>query len=132
MSDQWRRIVIDSRYKTSDSPNNADFYVELPYAVTVPAGSLAYIDNVSMSHSWPTIQENVNDKLYVEELCCVGSGVPTRWAAPDASKGGLGKSIESDWGPNGGGVPCPRHARLQETRDQGGSLLLLFDRNRSR
>jgi hypothetical protein len=64
---EFRRIVIDSRYRTSDSLNNADFYVELPYAVTVPAGSLAYVDNVSLSHSWPTIQENVNDKIYVQE-----------------------------------------------------------------
>ena len=65
---EFRRIVIDSRFRTSDSGSNADFYVDLPYATTVPAGSLAYIDNVSMSHSWPTIQANVNDRLYVAEL----------------------------------------------------------------
>jgi hypothetical protein len=64
---EFRRIVIDSRYRTADSSSNADFYVELPYMVNVPAGSLAYIDNISLSHSWPTIQENVNDKLYVQE-----------------------------------------------------------------
>ena len=65
---EFRRIVIDSRYRTSDSISNADFYVELPYTVSVPTGSLAYVDNVSLSHSWPTIQENVNDRLYVQEL----------------------------------------------------------------
>ena len=65
---EFRRIVIDSRYRTSDSPSMADFYVELPYMVNVPIGSLAYIDNISLSHSWPTIQENVNDRLYVKEL----------------------------------------------------------------
>ena len=65
---EFRRIVIDSRYRTSDSISNADFYVELPYAVTVPAGSLVYVDNVSLSHSWPTIQQDVNDRLYVQEL----------------------------------------------------------------
>ena len=64
---EFRRIVIDSRYRTSDSISNADFYAELPYPVTVPAGSLAYVDNVSLSHSWPTFQENVNDRLYVQE-----------------------------------------------------------------
>ena len=64
---EFRRIVIDSRYRTADSSSNADFYVELPYMVNVPAGSLAYVDNVSLSHSWPTIQENVNDRLYVQE-----------------------------------------------------------------
>ena len=65
---EFRRIVIDSRYRTSDSSSNADFYVELPYMVNVPMGSLAYIDNISLSHSWPTIQQDVNDRLYVQEL----------------------------------------------------------------
>ena len=65
---EFPRIVIDSRFRTVDSVSNADFYVDLPYATTVPAGSLAYIDNVSLSHSWPTIQANVNDRLYVAEL----------------------------------------------------------------
>ena len=65
---EFRRIVIDSRYRTSDSISNADFYVELPYAVDVPAGSLAYIDNISLSHNWPTVQQDVNDRLYVQEL----------------------------------------------------------------
>ena len=63
---EWRRIVIDSRFRTSDSPSNSDFYVELPYNVTVEKGSLAYIDAVSMSHSWPTVQEGVNDRIYVQ------------------------------------------------------------------
>ena len=76
---EFRRIVIDSRYRTSDSISNADFYAELPYPVTVPAGSLAYVDNVSLSHSWPTIQENVNDRLYVQEwLNGMGSGTLDR------------------------------------------------------
>ena len=65
---EWRRIVIDSRFRTSDSTSNSDFYVELPYNVTVEKGSLAYIDAVSMSHSWPTVQEGVNDRIYVQEL----------------------------------------------------------------
>ena len=29
---------------------------------------MAYIDAVCMSHSWPTCQENVNDRIYVQEL----------------------------------------------------------------
>ena len=65
---EFRRIVIGSRFRTSDSTSNADFSVGLPYMVNVPAGSLAYIDNVSLSHSWPTIQQDVNDRSYVQEL----------------------------------------------------------------
>ena len=64
---EFRRIV-DSRFRTVDSLSNADFYVDLPYATSVPAVSLAYIDNVSLSHSWPTVETNKNDRLYVQEL----------------------------------------------------------------
>ena len=70
----FRRKVIDLRHRTSGSIRHADFYVELPYMVNVPLGSLAYIDNVSLSHSWPTIRENVTDKFYVQELLAGISG----------------------------------------------------------
>ena len=42
-------------------------YVELPDNVTVEKGSLAYVDAVCMSHSWPTCQEGVNDTIYVQD-----------------------------------------------------------------
>ena len=71
---EWRRIVIDSRFRTSDSPSNSDFYVELSYNVTLEKSSLAYVDAVCMSHSWPTIQENINDRKYVQELPSGTSG----------------------------------------------------------
>ena len=41
--------------------------VSLPYAVTVPAGSLMYADSISLSHAWPTVQTGINDHLYVQE-----------------------------------------------------------------
>ena len=63
----WRRIVIDSRYKTDDSVSDTDFWVSLPYAVTIPQGSQLFVDGFSCSHSWPTIQAGVNDKVYVQE-----------------------------------------------------------------
>ena len=64
----WRRIVIDSRYRTADSLSNADFRVQLPYPVQVPAGTRMYADAVSLSHSWGNIEADRNDRLYVEEL----------------------------------------------------------------
>ena len=65
--DMWRRIVIDSRHKTEDSLSDSDFSVEIPYPVEVPAGSLLYVEGVTLSHIWPTIQKDVNDKIYMEE-----------------------------------------------------------------
>ncbi len=67
MNDNWRRIVIDSRFRTGASVSNSDFMVSLPYAVTVPAGSLMYADSICLSHAWPTVQTGINDHLYVQE-----------------------------------------------------------------
>ena len=67
MSD-WRRMIIDSRYKTADSVSNADFYVQLPWNCTVPAGSQLFIDGIVLSHSWNTIIEGQNDTLYLKEV----------------------------------------------------------------
>ena len=67
MSD-WRRMIIDSRYKTADSVSNADFYVQLPWNCTVPAGSQLFIDGIVLSHSWNTVIEGQNDTIYMKEV----------------------------------------------------------------
>ena len=66
MSDLTRRIFIDSRYKLPTSASNGDFEVELPWSVNVPAGTQVYIDNVVLSHSWPTITAQ-NCNLFIKE-----------------------------------------------------------------
>ena len=66
MSD-WRRMCIDSRYKTADSVSNADFYIQLPWPVTVPAGSQLFID-VVCSHSGNTVITGPSDTLYMKEV----------------------------------------------------------------
>ena len=62
----WRRIVIDSRYKTDDSVSDSDFHVQLPYPVRVPQGSHLFVEGVTLGNSWPTISEH-NNRVYVEE-----------------------------------------------------------------
>ena len=59
--------MVDSRYKTADSHSDSDFYVDLKYPMMIPKGSLMYVEGVSLSHSWPTIQKDINDKVYVLE-----------------------------------------------------------------
>ena len=66
MSDLTRRIFIDSRYKLPTSTSNGDFAVELPWSVNVPAATQVYIDNVVLSHSWPSISAK-NCNLFVKE-----------------------------------------------------------------
>jgi len=68
MSDQIRRIFVDSRLRNPDtSKSNADFSVDLPQEVACPSGTQIRIDNLVMSHSWPTIDDR-NDKLYIKEI----------------------------------------------------------------
>jgi hypothetical protein len=63
----WRRLVIDSRYRTKDSENNANFKVALKYPVQLPAGSKMYVDGVNFAHSWSVVETDRNDRLYVLE-----------------------------------------------------------------
>ena len=59
--------MIDSRFRTKESVSNSDFVICLPYAVTVPTGSVMYADSICLSHAWPTVQSGINDHLYVQE-----------------------------------------------------------------
>ena len=64
---EFRRVVIDSRYKTADSNSDSDFSIDLVYPMLIPKGSLMYVEGISLSHSWPVIQKDLNDKVYVLE-----------------------------------------------------------------
>ena len=55
MSDQTRRIFIDSRHKLPSSESNGSFQVSLPWAVHVPAGTQIYIDSLVLSNTWPSV-----------------------------------------------------------------------------
>ena len=71
---EFRRVVIDSRYKTADSNSDSDFSIDLVYPMLIPKGSLMYVEGISLSHSWPVIQKDLNDKVYVlEQLGSPGS-----------------------------------------------------------
>ena len=69
---EWRRIIVDSRYRTLDSPSASDFFIDLPYAVNIPAGSQLFLDGVVLSNSFPVIGAG-RDKIYVQEEV-VGGG----------------------------------------------------------
>ena len=89
---EWRRIIVDSRYRTADSPSASDFHIDLPYAVNIPAGSQLWLDGVVLSNSFPVVGAG-RDKLYVQEEV-VGGGTflrsitvphgrtPPRWLHP--------------------------------------------------
>ena len=58
------KIYIDSRYKTSDSVSSSDFKVELPETISLPRDTKAYITDITMPNTMPTITEGLNDTLY--------------------------------------------------------------------
>lgn len=58
------KIIIDSRFKSSASASDSDFIIELPETVYLPAGTRCYVTEVSLTHSWYSVEHNVNDKLF--------------------------------------------------------------------
>ena len=62
--DKIKKVYVDSRYKTSDSVSNSDFKVELKEALDLPENTVCYIDDISIPHSWYTI-EDYNNTLYI-------------------------------------------------------------------
>ena len=60
-----KKVYVDSRYKTSSSISNSAFNFELNETFDLPDNTVCYIDDISIPHSWWSI-ENSNNKLYVE------------------------------------------------------------------
>jgi len=65
MSLPVKKIYVDSLYKTADSISSSNFKIELPYTITMPKDAVFTIDEVCIPHAWYTIEENVNDKMYL-------------------------------------------------------------------
>ena len=63
--DKIKKVYIDSRYKSNDSVSNSDFKFELKEALDLPDNTVCYIDDISIPHTWYTI-EDYNNKLYIE------------------------------------------------------------------
>ena len=62
--DKIKKVYIDSRYKTSDSISNSDFKFELQEQFEVPDNTVCYIDDISIPHSWYTV-EDYNNRLFI-------------------------------------------------------------------
>jgi hypothetical protein len=66
MSIEIKKIYVDSRYSTADSSNDSDFRVQLSRNICLPERCVMHIENVTMSHSWYTIEAGINDLMYVQ------------------------------------------------------------------
>ena len=65
MSLDIKKVYVDTRWRTSDSKSSTDFSIELPRSFTVPDNVVAYIDDIVLPISFPTIYDR-NNTLYFE------------------------------------------------------------------
>ena len=66
MSLEIKKIYVDSRYCTADSSNDSDLKIQLSRNIYLPERCVMHIENVTMSHSWYTIEAGINDLMYVQ------------------------------------------------------------------
>lgn len=62
------KIYVDSRWCTSDSVSSSNFKVQLPTTLQCPDNTVFFINDVSIPHTWKTVEENINDTLYVMKV----------------------------------------------------------------
>jgi hypothetical protein len=59
------KIFVDSRFKTDSSQSSSDFKIELSESVVLGESIGASIVDVNIPHTWYTIEENINDRIFV-------------------------------------------------------------------
>ena len=63
--DRNKKVYTDSRYKTNDRISDSDFKLEIKEALDLGDNTVCYIDDISIPHTWYTI-EFYNNQLYIE------------------------------------------------------------------
>ena len=62
---RFKKVYVDTKFKTSDSISTSDFSIELPETMHFENNSVFYIDDAAIPHAWYTIETDINDKLYL-------------------------------------------------------------------
>jgi hypothetical protein len=71
-----KKLYIDSRYRTVDSKSDSNFKIQLGRSITLPENTVMWVESCLLYHSWFTIEENVNDRMY---LMVMQHGIPTSY-----------------------------------------------------
>lgn len=61
---KYKKIYIDSKFRSSDSVSSSDFKIELPETMQFEENTVFYLDDICIPHSWDTIIADINNKLY--------------------------------------------------------------------
>lgn len=59
-----KKIYIDSRFRTNGSVDSSNFRIDMPQSVQLPPRCSMHVDDIIIPHSFYTVEENVNNKLY--------------------------------------------------------------------
>ena len=65
--DKSKKVYVDSRYKTNDSVSTSVVYFEIKEALELPDNTVCYIDDISIPHTWYTI-EDLSNKLCIKRV----------------------------------------------------------------
>ena len=60
-----KKIYIDSKFRRKDSVSSSNFKIDLPYTLKLGENTVFYVDDVCVPHTWHTVEQNINDKLYL-------------------------------------------------------------------
>ena len=52
-----KKVYVDSRSKSNGSVSNSDFKFEINEALDLADNTVCYIDDISIPHSWHTIEK---------------------------------------------------------------------------
>ena len=74
--DNIKQCYIDTRHTSNDSTSNSDFKFELEEALDLPDDTVFYIDDISIPHSWYSI-EYFNNKMYINTYNGYGNTILT-------------------------------------------------------
>ena len=61
-----KKVYVDTAYKAPGSRTNSDFRFQLPESLTMPDNAVFFVDDVSVPHSWRTIEPGINDRFFFQ------------------------------------------------------------------
>jgi hypothetical protein len=102
----FTKVMIDTRFKTTDSNSNSDFRYQLNRTGFMPEGTTFCIDEINIPYSWNTIETGINDQLYISyrqlisnpEIPRIITITPQRFTGVDFATN-LGLQLNSMGGP---------------------------------
>ena len=78
MTLEVKKSYVDSRFCTPDSNSDSDFKIQLTRNFYLPAKCVMHIENLTMPHSWYSIETGINDSMYVKlGTTCYIATIPT-------------------------------------------------------